>query len=320
MKRVVAALAALVCTVGINDFAVAQEFPTHEVKLVIGFAPGSGADSIARFFADKLKDKIGKPVIVENKMGALGTLANTYVARSKPDGYTIQLLGLSSLAGSIYMMKDVPVDPVKDYEPIIAPLVQPWVLLVASDRPWKSLPEFTAYLKTKQDKASYSAATPMGVVMGELYKKSAGLQMLQVNYKAIGDSINDLLSGQIDAAMADPAFSIGQLKNGKVRALATSRAQRLEALADVPTMSEGGVPMDLASYWGFLAPAGTPRPIVEKLNGWISEILKMEESKKFFASIAADVVFTTPEQTRSVLDQEIKRWREYTDIANIKPN
>jgi tripartite-type tricarboxylate transporter receptor subunit TctC len=298
----------------------AQEYPAREIHLVIGFSAGSGADTITRYFAEKLRVLSGKPVLVENKPGALGTLANTYVAKTKPDGYTIQLLGLSSLAGSVYMMKDLPVDPVKDFEPIIAPLVQPWVLLVEAGRPWKSLPELTAYLKEKKDKASYSSATPMAVVMGELYKAGAGLQMTQVNYKAISDSINDLLSGQIDIALADPAFSLGAIKTGKVRALATTRAQRLKALADVPTMTEGGVPMDLASYWGFLAPAGTPKPIIDRLNEWITEILKMEESEKFFTSIAADISITTPEQTRDVLLTEIMRWRNYVDVAKIRPN
>src|SRR5262249_44712589 len=150
-----AAIAALLVT---NTTSGAQEYPSREIRLVIGFAPGSGADAIARYVGEKLKAVSGKPVIVENRTGALGTVANTYVAKSKPDGYTIQMLGLSSLAGSIYMMKDVPVDPAKDYEVIIAPLVQPWVLLVAADKPWKSLPELTAYLKERKDKASYSSA------------------------------------------------------------------------------------------------------------------------------------------------------------------
>ncbi len=287
---------------------------------MIGFAPGSGADSVTRFFAEKLRVVSGKQVIVENKPGALGTLANTYVARSKPDGYTIQLLGLSSLAGSMYMMKDPAVDPEKDFEPIIAPLVQPWVLLVDARRPWKTLPELTAYLKEKKDKASYSSATPMAVVMGELYKADAGLQMVQVNYKAIADSMNDLLSGQIDIALADAAFSLGQIKNGQVRALATSRATRLKALPDVPTMSEGGIQMDLASYWGVMAPAGTPKPIIDKLNGWFVEILKTDEAQKFYTSIACDTVLTTPEQTRKVLATELARWRDYAAIAKLQQN
>jgi tripartite-type tricarboxylate transporter receptor subunit TctC len=299
---------------------LAQDYPSHELRLVVGFAPGGGADAIARYFAEKLKVLSGKTVLVENKVGAAGTISHTYVAKAKPDGYTFLLVGSSSIASVPHVFKNPPVDALKDFVAVATPLRNAWVMLVDASKPWKSLPELTAYLKKKKDKGSYSTAVIISTVMGEIYKAKAGLETVQVNYKSTADSIPDLLSGQIDFAPADPAFSLGIVKNGKVRALAISTGKRSELMPDVPTMTEGGVSMDFASYWMVLFPAGTPKPIVNKMNGWINDIVKTDEAHKFFASIGADITLSTPEQTRALLEKEVKSWGDYVRIAKIEPN
>ena len=219
-----------------------------------------------------------------------------------------------------YLFKTPPVDPFKDFDPLTALLRQPWVLVVDAKSPFKTLPELTAYLKEKKNKASYSTSTTTGIIVGELYKSIAGLETVQVNYKTIADSLNDLQSGAIDFAMADAAFTLGQIKNGTVRALATSSGTRMKSMADIPTMIEGGVPgIDVTVWWAVQLPAGTPQPIADKINAWFAEILKMPETEKFLANIGTDVFMTTPAQTRALLEQEIKNWGDYARLAKIDP-
>jgi tripartite-type tricarboxylate transporter receptor subunit TctC len=298
----------------------AQDYPTHEIRLVCGFVAGSGADVIHRYFAEKLRVLAGKPVIVENKPGVSGNLAHSYVAKAKPDGYTVYPVGVTALAASVHLYTTPPVDPLKDFDPLTALLKQPWVLVVDAKSPFKTLPELTAFLKEKKSKASYSTATTTGIIVGELYKTIAGLETVQVNYKTIGDSLNDLRSGTIDFAMADAAFTLGQMKQGTVRALATSSGVRMKSMADIPTMIEGGVPgIDVTVWWAVELPAGTPKPIADKLNGWFTEILQMPETEKFLTNIGTDVFMTTPAQTRALIEQEIRKWGEYVRVAKIDP-
>lgn len=300
--------------------AHSQEYPVREIHLVCGFVAGSGADVIHRYFAEKLRLVAGKPVIVENKPGASGNFAHSYVARSRPDGYTVYPVGATSLAASLYLFKNAPVDPLKDFDPLTALLKQPWTLVVDAKSPFKTLPELTAYLKEKKGKSSYSTATTTGIIVGELYKSIAGLETVQVNYKTIADSLNDLQSGSIDFAMADAAFALGQARNGNVRILATSSGQRMKSMADIPTMIEGGVPgIDVTVWWAVELPAGTPQSVADKLQAWFTEILDMPETERFLANIGTDVYKTTPAQTRALLEQEIKNWADYVKIAKIEP-
>jgi tripartite-type tricarboxylate transporter receptor subunit TctC len=321
LKRTLGIAALAVATLLSFTPAVAQEYPSREIKLVCGFVAGSGADVIHRYFAEKLKTLIGKPVIVENKPGASGNLAHTYVAKSKPDGYTVYPVGGTALAASLYLFKNPPTDPLKDFEPLTALIKQPWVLIVDAKSPFKTLPELTAFLKEKKNKASYSTSTTTGIIVGELYKSIAGLETVQVNYKTIGDSLNDLLSGTIDFAMADAAFSLGQIKNGRVRALATSSGTRMKSMADIPTMIEGGVPgIDVTVWWAVQLPTGTPKPILDTLQAWFTEILNMPETEQFLANIGTDVFKTTPGETRALLEQEIRNWADYVRLAKIDPS
>jgi tripartite-type tricarboxylate transporter receptor subunit TctC len=321
LKRTLGIAALAVATLLSFTPAVAQEYPSREIKLVCGFVAGSGADVIHRYFAEKLKTLIGKPVIVENKPGASGNLAHTYVAKSKPDGYTVYPVGGTALAASLYLFKNPPTDPLKDFEPLTALIKQPWVLIVDAKSPFKTLPELTAFLKEKKNKASYSTSTTTGIIVGELYKSIAELETVQVNYKTIGDSLNDLLSGTIDFAMADAAFSLGQIKNGRVRALATSSGTRMKSMADIPTMIEGGVPgIDVTVWWAVQLPTGTPKPILDTLQAWFTEILNMPETEQFLANIGTDVFKTTPGETRALLEQEIRNWADYVRLAKIDPS
>lgn len=314
-------LAGVACVLGLMaQPAIAQDYPNREIHLICAFAAGSGADVIHRYFAEKLRVLAGVPVVVENKPGVSGNLAHSYVAKSKPDGYTVYPGGGSTLSAMKHLFKDPPVDALKDLEPVGTLLKQGWLVLVDAKSPFKTLPELTAYLKQKGDKASYSTSTVAGIVTGELYKSIAGLKMVQVNYKTVGDSLNDVLSGQVDVMMADPGLGVGLIRNGRMRALAVSTANRIKSLPDIPTMAESGVPgVDITVWWATLVPAGTPPAIKAKLAGWFNEIIAMPETEKFFAGMATDVFVSTPAETSAYFVKEIDRWGEYIRKANIKP-
>jgi tripartite-type tricarboxylate transporter receptor subunit TctC len=298
----------------------AQGYPDHEIRLVIGFPPGGGADLLTRYFAEKLSPLAGKPVIVENKPGAAGHFAHNYVAHSRPDGYLAYVVGGTTLASSMHVLKNPPIDPLRDLEPIGTLLRMPWVMDIGARSPINSVAALTEHLKQKKDKASYAAFSTTGQVMGELYRSIAGLQMVQVLYKAPGDALNDMLGGNIDVMFADVGFTRGQIENGKVRPLAVSTAVRSKQLPDVPTMEESGVPgIDLTVWWMLTVPAKTPQPVKDKLRGWFDQILRMPETEKALAMQGADVFISTPEETTAYLRQEIKNWGEYVRKANIEP-
>lgn len=300
--------------------AQAQQYPAREIRLICGFAAGSGADVMYRFLANKLQTVAGKPFVVENRPGAMGNIANVYVARSKPDGYTILPSGGSGLASMKYIMKNPPVDALKDFDYIGTIMKQGWYLSVDVKSPIKTLAELTQKLKKDGANASYSTATSIGTVFAELYKAGAGLQTVRVNYRTIGDSMNDLSSGVIAMAMSDPPFTIANIRNGRIRALAVSTPQRVAATPDIPTMAELGYPeVDVGVWWGIQVAAGTPKPIRDTIGKWFEQVLKMEETVKFFKDIGSDVFISTPEETRALVVRDMKKWSEFVVKARLDP-
>jgi tripartite-type tricarboxylate transporter receptor subunit TctC len=312
-------VAALAClTLSAFAPAMAQDYPNKEIHAVVGFPAGSGADVYARYFANKLGEVAKATVIVENKPGAMSSIATEYVARSKPDGYTIFIGGADSFGSPLYLFKKPPVDPRKDFV-YVSPLVsQGFILVVTADKPFKTVADLTAYLKQKGDKASYSTANNPATILAETYKQSAGLQTIQVNYKTSVDFINDMMDGRIDFVMADPVFAIARIREGKMKPLAISTGKRINALPDIPTMQEAGIAgVDMNLWWVVAAPAGTPQPIVDKLNGWFTEIGKMNETREFLAKFGAEPFTASPAETKKLVDKEIADWDNYVKLAKI---
>ncbi|HWL03483.1 MAG TPA: tripartite tricarboxylate transporter substrate binding protein [Xanthobacteraceae bacterium] len=321
MNRLIRPALAVLASVILTGFASAQTFPTKEIRLVCGFVAGSGADIIHRYFASKLQQVSGHSFIVENRPGAAGNVASSYAAKAPPDGHTVYLVGGSSLASVPHLFKQPVVDPLKDFDSIGTILKQGWVLLVDAKSPHKNLSELTQHLKTKGAKASYSSATTIGTVMAELYKQRAGLDMVQVNYKTIADSLNDALDGRIDAVFGDPAFAIAQTKAGRLRPLAISSGERMKAMADLPTMAEGGVQgVDLMTWWITVVPAGTPQGPKDQLKKWFDQVLKMPETVEFLSNIGTDVFMSEPKEAHDFLVSEIKGWGENIRLAKIPAN
>jgi len=301
--------------------AKAEEYPAKEIHAIYGYAPGSGGDIYVRHLAERIQRVAGKPVVVMNRVGASGNIAAEYVAKSKPDGHTILFSSGNAMASSPYLFKNPPYNAIKDFQLFGTVLNQPWMMLVDAKKPWKTVADLTAYLKEKGDKGSYATATPIGTVMGELYKSVAGLETVQVNYRAIADSLNDLLSGSIDVIMGDPVFGAGQIASGRLRALAVSTSERTKSFPDVPTLAEAGVAgITLNVWWAAAVPAATPKPVVDKLNAWLAYALKQEDTAALFKRNGADVFISTPEDAQKRLARELKEWGEYVRLAKIQPS
>jgi tripartite-type tricarboxylate transporter receptor subunit TctC len=299
--------------------AHAQDYPAQDIRLICAFPPGSGADVLVRYFAEKLRPIVGRTVIVENKAGAGGNIATQFVARSKPDGYTIYVHAGTAVAANQSLFKNPPVDVAKEIRIAATINRQPFMLVVDAKSPYKSVAELTEVMKQKGDKASYATAAPTGRIMGELYKNATGIKAVEVNYKTAPDSLNELASGKLDFGMHDPVFSLAQQREGRLRILAVSTGQRLNASPDLPTMAELGIPMDLTGWWAAMLPAGTPKPVVDKIHQWFVQIVSSDETKAFLNKFGGDPYINSPEQGQAMLERDVKAWGEYIRMAKIEP-
>jgi tripartite-type tricarboxylate transporter receptor subunit TctC len=299
--------------------AGAQTFPSQDIHFIVGFAAGSGPDTIARFIGEKLRVRLDHPIIVENKVGAVGNIATEYVARTKPDGYTLYITGGTALAASGHLFKHPPVDVLTAFDTVATLSRQPTLLVVGANSPAKTLPELTKILKAKGDKASYGTAFPSARVLAALYKKAAGFQAIEVQYRTSKDWVNDLNKGDIDFAFIDAVSGVGLGKEGHVRILAGTTAERLASLPEVPTMLEGGVPVSMPGWWAAFAPAGLPKPILTKLHDEFSAVITTEEGKKFFTQLGNDPWVTTLDEAKALYQKEYQDWGRYIREANIEP-
>jgi tripartite-type tricarboxylate transporter receptor subunit TctC len=298
--------------------ALAQEYPSQDIRLICGFPAGSGADIFVRYFAEKLRPISGRTVIVENKVGAASNVATEFVARSKPDGYTLYPFAGTTVAATMALFKNPPVDVGKALTVAATTSNLAFMLVVDAKSPYKNVKELTEAMKKKGDKASYAVAANPGIIMGAIYKNTAGLQAVEVLYKTAPDSLNEMTNGRIDYGLHDPIFALAQEREGRLRVLAVSTNERLQSQSHLPTMTESGIPMDLSLWWGVMVPSATPRPIIDKINQWFTEIVKSEDTKKFLATAGgADPMIRTPDQAQQMFQKAIKEWGEYVRMAKI---
>jgi tripartite-type tricarboxylate transporter receptor subunit TctC len=301
--------------------AVAQDYPSRPIKLVIAFPAGGPTDFVGRLLSDKLKEELGQSVIIENKAGASGTLGADYVAKSEPDGYTLFLTTVGAVAITPNMRADMPYDPVKDFAPITQVVRNTTVLVVRSDSPIGSAKELAALASAKPNAIPF-ASTGIGTTPHlalELFQSAAGVKFLHVPYRGAAPALTDLLGGQVQALFADVPVLLAQIEAGKLKPLAAASDQRNPMLPQVPTLAELGYPDTQSDNWyGLLAPARTPPPIISKLNQAIARALADPEISKKLVQSGAIPAPTSPEQFGSQLKDELARWGRIVREKGIK--
>ncbi|MBA4254638.1 MAG: LacI family transcriptional regulator [Polaromonas sp.] len=293
--------------------ALAQTYPTRTVTVVVPFSPGGGSDTGARMLAQKLSEKWGQSVIVENKAGAAGMVGADHVSKAKPDGYTLLVgnIGTQAINGSLY--KKMAYDPVNGFAPISLIAELPLVMLVHPSVPAKNPQELIAHVKANPGKVSYSSSGAGSSLhlAAELFQAQSGTQLLHVPYKGSGAAMADLLAGHVNMSVTTVLESSAQVKSGKVRAIALTGASRSNALPDVPTLAESGLPgFNSISWIGLLAPAGTPDALVEKISADVREVMASDELKRRFVEQGAVPAPNTPAQFRALIDSDRKRYAQ----------
>jgi tripartite-type tricarboxylate transporter receptor subunit TctC len=302
--------------------AAAAQYPAKPIRFVVPFAPGGSSEIVARSVAQELTTQMGQSVYVENKAGGAGTIAMVDVKNAPPDGYTIILGHVGSLAVNPYAMKNHPYDVNKDFVPVALLARVPNLFVVnAENVPARDFKEFIALAKAKPGVLNYGSAGngSAGHLAFEYLKMVTGTQIQHVPYKGTGPQLQDLLGGRIEATSAGAPALMAHIKSGKLRAIAVGTPKRIPALPDVPTVAELGYPEFETSQWyGVLAPAGTPREIVLKLNAEINKALQSSAVTQRYAADNAVAEIGSPEQFAAFIAREQARWREVVRKADIK--
>jgi tripartite-type tricarboxylate transporter receptor subunit TctC len=289
--------------------ALAQDYPNRPIRIVVPFSPGGAVDGPTRIVAQKLGERLGQQIVVENKPGAGATLGAAEVAKAAPDGYTL-LLASQTNAISATMYRKLPFDPVEDFTPVMLIGEEPGVLVVHPSFPAKTLDEFIAYVKENPGKVDYaSSGNGSGQhLFAAMFASMAGLRMNHVPYKGSAQATTDLLGGTVPVSIPGTAGMMGHIKAGKLRALATTGAKRAEALPDVPALAER-VPGYEAYVWlGLLAPKGTPQPIVDRLQRELQAVMALPEVRTYYSGHNLEIVASTPAAFGTFFRNERDRW------------
>jgi tripartite-type tricarboxylate transporter receptor subunit TctC len=321
MRYIRTLLAALLA--GTACAAAAQAYPAKPIRFIVPSTPGGSVDTIARTIGPRLADRWGQQVIVDNRSGAGGAIAGELVAKSPPDGYTLLVGTVASLATNVSLQKKLPYDPLKDFAPVTLIATQNLMLLVHPSLPVKSVKELTTLAKKKPGSLSFSSAGngTGGHLSGELYKMLAGVDLLHVPYKGVAPAMIDVVSGQVTMTFASIISGGQQVRTGRLRALAVTGARRSPAVAELPTMIEAGVAgYESATWYGVVAPAGTPADIVNRLSSEIVAILKGPEMNDRLSKEGADPVGNTPAEFARHIQVEIEKWRKVIRAAGIQPS
>ncbi|MEA2929701.1 MAG: putative tricarboxylic transport rane protein [Hyphomicrobiales bacterium] len=318
MRRLLAGLA--VCLAFITTAAHAQTYPARPITIVVPFAPGSGTDSIARIIGQYLQAALNQSVVIENKVGASGVLAATYVARAAPDGYTLLMATNSTHSANPYLFKSLSYDPVKDFAPVARIGSYVFMLVVNKDVPAQTLQELIAYAKANPGKLTYASGNTTGIVAGETFKSKAGVDILHVPYKSTPPAINDVLGGRVSMMVIDMAPGLEHVRAGNFRALAVTTKERSALLPDLPSLAEAGIPgYDVTSYAALFAPAGTPKDVVDRLNAEVQKIIANPEAKARIAVTGFDAFSGPPETLAAFIQSELVNWAKLIKESGIEP-
>ena len=307
---------ALAFVVGAAGFAGADNYPTKPVRLIVAYAAGGGNDALARLVAQRFRDALGQPVIVENRPGSDGDIGTGFVATSRPDGHTL-LLGFVVNMAQRHHMRDVGYDPMKDFEPISMVARAYNILAVNPQLPVKTVDELVAYAKARPGQLNH-ASTGTDLV-AELFKRTAGVDIVQVPYKGSAPAANSVVAGDTQLAFGGMVSTLALVRAGKLRALAITSPRRVEAAPDIPTLEELGYRgVEASSWYGLFAPAKTPRPIIDRLS---NEMIKVSKDPKFLAQLRSqgqESISGSPEDLAAFMKAENERWSRVIKEAGFR--
>ena len=316
MRRSFLAVVLLVLSAALG----AQEYPVRTVRIVVPYAPGGGSDLIARVLSQHLSQRLGQSFVVENRPAGSGIVGADHVAKSAPDGYTL-LFAFSSLSSTAKLFGKLPYDPIRDFVPISLATTSPLLIVVPASLPAKDLSEFITHARAAPGKLNYGSSGPGSLphLATELFLSLTGTQMAHISYKGIGPSITALLANEVQFSLVPIAVGMPHVKSGKLRALGSCGPQRSAATPDVPTVNESGLPgFEVIAWWGMLAPAKTPRAVVERLNREMRTILELAEVRRSMIDQGMDPAAGEPEQFAALIRADMDKWGEIGKRLGVK--
>jgi tripartite-type tricarboxylate transporter receptor subunit TctC len=301
--------------------AAAQTYPAKPIKWIVPYTPGGITDSVTRLVTQKLQDALGQPIVVENKPGANSQIGADLVAKSPPDGYAFVTVIAAHAANATLYAGKLPFDTVKSFAPVSLVAVAPLILTVSNNFPAKDMRELIAYAKANPDKISFgsSGVGAAAHLTPELLKQTADIRMVHVPYKGTAPALQGLLAGDIQVLVDVPSSLMPHVRAGKMRALGMFSAKRVTGAPEVPTIAEaGGPPIESSTWVLFLAPAGTPREIVQRVSAETAKIVNAPEMRARFEQLGIEAVGNTPEQAGAFLNEEIAKWAKVINTAGVK--
>jgi tripartite-type tricarboxylate transporter receptor subunit TctC len=314
----------LIALVFLTFFTVqiqAQNYPDKPIRMIVPFAAGGSSDVLARGVAKQLGDQMSAPFIVENRPGAAGNVGAAYVAKAPPDGYTLLFGTIGTFGISPALYKKLPFDAIQDFSPISKLHQHPNVLIVHSALPIRSVPDLLAYARANPGKLTFASAGNGSTahLAGEMLKNIAKIDIVHVPYKGGGAALPDLMSGQVSMMIETITNALSAAKSGKLRAIAVTSAERWPLSPELPSMMEAGVPgFQVDSWTGLLAPAGTPAPIVQRLNAELVKAARDPAYKKAMFDIGVEAISSTPEEFRAFMQREIAKWAKVIEASGAK--
>jgi tripartite-type tricarboxylate transporter receptor subunit TctC len=320
-RRHLMVLGASAVAAGLSPMSFAQaKFPQRPITLVVPTPPGGSTDFTARLIAEPLTRALGQSIIVDNKPGASGNIGNQFVARSKPDGYTLLMAYSGYQVGNPHLFKDAGWEPIKDFVPVAMVTRAPQVVAIHHALPVNTLQELVAYAKKNPGKLNYASSGNGSIqhIAGELFKQLTGTFITHIPYRGSGPAVQDLLAGTVDLHITTPASVVAHIKSGRLRALAVTSPKRLTSLPDVPTATEAGLKgYDLDSWFALYAPAGTPAAVVQQINAEVNKILQTPEVRKKAEDSGTAVEAMTPAQLGEFTRKELDYWGNVIKSAKI---
>lgn len=297
--------------------SAADDYPQRQIKVIVPFPAGAGPDQVARMLGQHLQEALGQTVVIENRAGALGSIGATEVARSAPDGYTLLMGTNTTQAANVAMLKDLPYDPAKDFAPIIRTTTTAMVLVVKPDFPARNLAQFMEYARAHPNITAGYGSGASQISIGQLQSRG-GLSVIAASYRGVPQAVTDVMGGAINLAFADFSIAIPQMKGGTLRGIGVTSPVRNELTPDLPALAEAMPGFEATIWYGLLAPAGTPEPVINKLYAESKKFLIMPTTREKLASVGVIVSPMSPDEFGAFIRSEIVRWTADAKAAGIE--